>query len=115
MKKEKKLFGVLNKDVPEKEWEANYLVEKSKDIAKFSVLVTTVVVICIISLLLVLVLAGTIQCSASVEFEGKGNIVLNEAKLSSSIEKFEFEEGKVKFEGTVPCSFLTSFGMYGGK
>lgn len=114
MKKEKKFFNLINKDIPEKEWEARYLIDKAKDITTATLGLFAIFFAVIISLALLIILTGTIQCSGSVEFEGKGNIVLNEAELSSSIEKFEFQEGKVKFEGTMPCSFLTSFGMYGG-
>lgn len=114
MRKEKKFFNLINKDVPEKEWEAKYLIERARDITNYSIGLIALFFAVIISLGLLIILTGTIQCSGSVEFEGKGNIVLNQAELSSSIEKFEFQEGKVKFEGTMPCSFLTSFGMYGG-
>ncbi len=114
MKKEKKFFNLISKDVPEKEWEANYLVEKEKDKTKYVTSVIAIVTATMISLALLIILTGTIQCSASIEFEGKGNIILNESELPSQLEKFEFNEGKIKFEGSVPCSFLTTVGMYGG-
>lgn len=114
MRKEKLFFDLLNKDVPEKEWEARYLVLKAKDLTTYLTSIVALVIAFIVSMVLLIILTGTIQCSASMEFEGKGNIVLNEEELPSALEKFEFTEGKVKIDGTVPCSFLTSFGMYGG-
>ncbi len=114
MKKEKKFFNLINKDVPEKEWEAKYLIEKAKDITNMTFLIIATLLLTIILLIFLMVAAGTIQCSGSVEFEGKGNIVLNEAELDSTIEKFEFQEGKVKIQGTMPCSFFTRYGLYGG-
>ena len=110
MKKEKKFFNLITKDVPEKEWEAKYLVEKARDITYHTLGLMALIVTAMISLTLLVVLAGTIQCSANLEFEGKGNIVLNEVELPSTLEKFEFKEGKIKFGATVPCSFLSGFG-----
>jgi len=114
MRKEKKFFNLINKDVPEKEWEARYLIDKAKDIINYSTRLGALIIAIVISMGLLIILTNTIQCSANLEFEGKGNIVLNETELPSALEKFEFREGKVKFEGTVPCIFLTNFGMYGG-
>ena len=115
MKKEKIFFNLINKDVPEKEWEARYLIAKARDITNSTLGVFAIVFAVIIALALLIILTGTIQCSANMEFEGKGNIVLNQAELDSTLEKFEFKEGKVKIEGTMPCSFFTRYGIYGGE
>ncbi len=114
MKKEKKFFNLINKDIPEKEWEGVYLIEKAKDMTNYLVSLFGIVVAIFLFLALLIVLTGTIQCSASFEFEGKGNIVLNEEELHPTFENFEFKEGKVKVAVTAPCSFLTQFGKYGG-
>lgn len=113
--KKAKFFDFIKDDIPEKEWEANYLVQHNKNGANYLISLFGLLVAFIVSLILLVILTGTIQCSASMEFEGKGNIVLNETELPSTLEKFEFNEGKIKIAGTVPCSFLTSFGKYGAK
>lgn len=114
MKKEKWFFNLLNKDVPEKEWEANYLIQDEKIVANYFISLISLVLAVLIASGLLIILTATIQCSVSMEFEGKGNIVLNEAELPSALEKFEFREGKVKMDGTIPCGFLTQFEKYGG-
>lgn len=114
MKKEKKFLNLINKDIPENKWEADYLIEKSKDLTTYLISIGGLGVVFIVLLALLIILTGTIQCSVNIEFEGKGNIVLVQEELPSTIEKFEFEEGKIKIGGTVPCSFLTIFGKYGG-
>ncbi len=114
MKKEKIFFNLINQDVPEKDWEAKYLVQKDKDFANYVASLLAMLVALVISMMLVLTLVVTTQCSGSIEFEGKGDIVLNQADLPSTLDKFEFTEGKVKLEGTLPCSFLTQFPKYGG-
>ena len=114
MKKEKIFFNLIKQDVPEKDWEADYLVRKDKDLYNYMASLIGLIVALVISAMLILYLITTIQCSASIEFEGKGDIVLNQANLPSNIDKFEFSEGKVKVKGTVPCSFLTQFGRFGG-
>lgn len=114
MKKEKYFFNLLTKDVPETDWEADYIVEDNKILTTYITSLFGIGSAFLISAILLVFLNNSIQCSVNIELEGKGDIVLNETELSSTFEKFQFEEGKIKLEASVPCSFVKDFNEDGG-
>ncbi len=108
--KKAKFFDFIKDDIPEKEWEAQFIVSRNKAFMNYLVIIGFgFMLVLIVSAASISYLQNVTQCE--IEFRGKmiGNFEIDSAAFElnkDSVNEFNISEvdGKIYFKG--PCRFL---------